>query len=62
MTSDVLVSVESLKKHFPITTGVLQRETGRVRAVDGISFELRTGETFGLIGETGCGKSTAART
>ncbi|MDY6765491.1 MAG: oligopeptide/dipeptide ABC transporter ATP-binding protein [Halobacteria archaeon] len=56
----VLLSVENLKKHYPITKGVLRREIGRVRAVDGISFELRKGETLGLIGESGCGKSTAA--
>jgi len=57
-----LLRVSGLKKHFQITEGVLQREVGRVRAVDGIDFEIRRGETFGLIGETGCGKSTAART
>jgi peptide/nickel transport system ATP-binding protein len=62
MGDDPLLSVRGLTKHFRITEGVMQREVGRVRAVDGIDFEIRRGETFGLIGETGCGKSTAART
>ncbi|MFH5801263.1 ABC transporter ATP-binding protein [Haladaptatus sp. CMAA 1911] len=59
---DVLLSVRGLKKHYPITTGLLARETGRVRAVDGIDFDLQRGETLGLVGESGCGKSTVART
>ena len=56
-----LLEVEHLEKHFPIQSGVLKREVGRVRAVDGISFSLDRGETFGLVGESGCGKSTAAK-
>jgi peptide/nickel transport system ATP-binding protein len=62
MTDDPLLSVQGLKKHYPITEGLLRREVGRVRAVDGISFDIRRGETLGLVGESGCGKSTAART
>jgi peptide/nickel transport system ATP-binding protein len=57
-----LFSVHELTKHYPITEGVFRRETGRVRAVDGISFSVDRGETLGLVGESGCGKSTAART
>jgi peptide/nickel transport system ATP-binding protein len=60
--TDPLLSVRNLKKHYPITEGLLRRETGRVRAVDGISFDVYRGETLGLVGESGCGKSTAART
>ncbi|AFK18794.1 ATP-binding cassette domain-containing protein [Haloferax mediterranei ATCC 33500] len=60
MSSDPLLSVRNLKKHYPITEGVLKKEVGRVRAVDGISFEVERGETLGLVGESGCGKSTAA--
>jgi oligopeptide transport system ATP-binding protein len=56
-----LVEVENLKVHFPILTGLFQRETGRVRAVDDISFEIRRGETLGLVGESGCGKTTTGR-
>jgi oligopeptide transport system ATP-binding protein len=58
----VLLKVDNLVKHFPIMAGVFQRQVGVVHAVDGISFEVRSGETFGLVGESGCGKSTAGRT
>ena len=56
-----LIEVDHLKVHFPILTGVFQTESGRVRAVDDITFEIRKGETFGLVGESGCGKSTTGR-
>ncbi|HLH69301.1 MAG TPA: dipeptide ABC transporter ATP-binding protein [Candidatus Dormibacteraeota bacterium] len=57
-----LLRLEEVVKHFPIRRGVvLRREVGRVRAVDGVSLEVRRGETLGLVGETGCGKSTLAR-
>ena len=57
-----LLQVTGLKKHFEIRTGVLRRVTGHVRAVDGVSFTVRSGETFGLVGESGCGKTTIGRT
>src|ERR1051325_7207369 len=57
-----LLAVENLKKHFPIYTGVFSRVAGQVYAVDGVSFEIRRGETLGLVGESGCGKSTVGRT
>jgi oligopeptide transport system ATP-binding protein len=60
--NDELLRVEELKKHFPIERGIIKRQVGAVRAVDGISFEIRRGETFGLVGESGCGKSTTGRT
>jgi len=56
-----LLRVENLKVHFPIRRGVLQRQVGAVKAVDGISFNVRKGETLGLVGESGCGKSTTGR-
>jgi len=60
--TDTLLRVENLEMHFPIYRGVFQRKVGAVRAVDGVSFEIRRGETLGLVGESGCGKSTAGRT
>jgi oligopeptide transport system ATP-binding protein len=59
--NNLLLKVEGLKKHFPIMRGVIRHQVGAVRAVDGISFEIHSGETFGLVGESGCGKSTTGR-
>ncbi|MDQ1048755.1 ABC transporter ATP-binding protein [Streptomyces sp. V4I2] len=58
---EVLLRVTGLKKHFPIKKGLLQRQVGAVHAVDGIDFEVRSGETLGVVGESGCGKSTMGR-
>jgi ABC-type oligopeptide transport system ATPase subunit len=57
-----LLSVKDLKTHFPVRSGLLQRVTGWVKAVDGVSFDLGKGETLGLVGESGCGKTTVGRT
>jgi peptide/nickel transport system ATP-binding protein len=60
--ADELLVVKDLEKHFPVTRGIIfQKEVARVRAVDGVSFSIRKGETLGVVGESGCGKSTMAR-
>ncbi len=56
-----LLEVENLQLHFPITSGLMRREVGAVKAVDGVSFTIQPGETLGLVGESGCGKTTTGR-
>jgi peptide/nickel transport system ATP-binding protein len=61
VTDAPLLAVTDLVKEFPITAGILQRQVGSVKAVSGVSFALKKGETFGLVGESGCGKTTVGR-
>jgi ABC-type oligopeptide transport system ATPase subunit len=59
--TDIILDVRGLQKHFPIRRGLLRRLVGQVKAVDGVSFAIRRGETLALVGESGCGKTTTAR-
>src|SRR5512143_1509690 len=57
-----LMIVKDLKKYFPVKSGLLQRVTAQVKAVDGVSFTVKSGECLGMVGESGCGKTTVGRT
>lgn len=61
MSEKIVLEVKNLKKYFPVTEGVLRRKTGEIKAVDDISFKLRENKVLGIVGESGCGKSTTAR-
>ena len=59
---NILLQVENLKKYFPIKKGLVKRTSGNVKAVDGVSFNIQRGQILGIVGESGCGKSTMGRT
>lgn len=60
--SNILLQVKGLKKYFPIYSGLFRKQVGAIKAVDGIDFSIASGQVLGMVGESGCGKSTAART
>jgi len=60
--SEYLITVNNLKKYFPIKKGLVKRTSGNVKAVDGVSFNIQRGQILGIVGESGCGKSTMGRT
>ena len=62
MNDDIIMEVRNLKKYYPIKAGMFGRVVGQVRAVDGVSFRIRRGTTMGLVGESGCGKTTVGKT
>ena len=60
--AEILLEVKNIKKHFPVTRGIVfMKQVGAIRAVDGVDFSINRGETFGLVGESGCGKTTTAK-
>ena len=61
LAENAILQVRGLKKHFPVRRGLLQRQTGWVKAVDGVDFTLEQGKILGLVGESGCGKTTTGR-
>src|SRR3979409_835397 len=61
-TDEPILEIRNLKTYFPVTAGILQRTVAHVRAVDGVDLTIKAGETLGLVGESGCGKTTLGRT